>query len=645
MCGIAGIINFDNSPVDAMVLKRMTAVISHRGPDDEGHVLLKSKNEGSISNPIEYRNTNELIDLKNHGYNVGLGFRRLSIIDISDAGHQPMCNEDRSIWIIFNGEFYNSKEYEAELKNKGHIIKSQTDTEIVLHLYEEYGIDKTLERMSGMFAFALFDMKKNKLFIVRDRVGIKPLYYYKSSKILLFSSEIKSILEHPHSPRKLDLTSTSELLNNRFVNAPNTIFYKIKKIIPGNYLEFTFNEITKQKQHCYWSLFKNIMDKKDGNIDTYHSSLISSIGNRLRSDVPLGVFLSGGLDSSVISGITTKRFNNNIKTFSAVFDNDSGVNEGWASQMVAQHLKTNHFEMECTLDIFESMNKLVWHCEEPIADPAILPTFHLSKLTREHVTVALSGEGSDETNYGYEGYLLGKVGRLLLMLPTQFRDQLINMMSTQKGSGKFYRALNILNEINSIGKNAIYKRGSFSTNILRNEYSQFYEKSGEWWKNDFQAKSVFDVMPLIDFHTWMQDDLLLKVDKMSMAHGLEVRVPYLDHNTLSLSFSIDAKHKLAPFKTKQIMRKISRNYIPKSITNRKQHGFLVPFGKYFNYDLTKINEESFIRESIKPLNQIIDTENIISNLSGKIYEEKSQTLIWLLMMLGVSVNQFNLNID
>lgn len=646
MCGIIGNIYFNARAVDPLLLKQMTDIIAHRGPDDEGHVLLSSKSKLKKLSALEFRNPDEIKGKDLAYYNIGLGFRRLSIIDLSAFGHQPMSNEDGTIWIVFNGEFYNYFEYIDELKNKGHILKSRTDTEIIIHLYEEYGIDEVLKRINGMFAFALYDVKKCCLFLARDRVGIKPLYFYRSKNKLVFASEVKAILEDSEAPRCLDTSKIFELFQNRYINAPNTIFYNIKKVIPGTYWKIDVEQNV-AKEIFYWSVFNNIQKSIVPSVKDYQQNMFKSINYRLRSDVPLGVFLSGGLDSSTICGLIRQEMGKELKTFSIEFDNESGVNESWASLEVANHLNTDHYGIEFKTNVFDILPKIAWHCEEPIADPALLPTYYLSKFTKNYVTVALSGEGSDETNYGYEAYKLGKIGRLLLRLPEFLQKKAIrDYYFLLKISNKSYlkRCKQYIDNPISWDDNEYFIPNKASKLFLKIQNDNNFVERGIWWKKEFKACSIFDINPLIHFHTWMQDDLLLKVDKMSMAHGLEVRVPYLDHNLVNIAYNIRAERKISINSTKCVLRNISKSYLPTAIRKRKQHGFLVPLESAFEDDLfSGLHKKSYIRDFLEPISEIIDIDKTINVLAPKKHlTPRAVTQLWLLMMIGLSVDRFRL---
>jgi asparagine synthase (glutamine-hydrolysing) len=619
----------------------MTEVITHRGPDDSGHLLVATKRDHQAA-PIEFRSIDELELADQPPPNLGLGFRRLSIIDLSAAGHQPMCNEDASIWIVFNGEFYNSLDYEDELQARGHRFKSTTDTEVILHLYEEHGIGGTLERMNGMFAFALLDLRQRRLFLCRDRVGIKPLYYYSSPRALAFASEVKSLFEYDRVPRSIDGTMAPELLINRYTNTPNTIFSDIRKLAPGTYTEFDFDDPVGRDVQ-YWSFFDRITGADVTGRD-YHEAFVASVSRRLRSDVPVGMFLSGGLDSSTICGVVSQDLRRDLRTFSVEFAGESGWNEGWASQSVAAHLGTKHRRIEFDMPVLESMPEIVWHCEEPIADPALLPTYQLSKITRESVTVSLSGEGSDETNYGYGKYYHPRVGRLIRLLPSAAERLGVAMAAPLLqwlGRGSLNRVARFARDPASE-----HDREDFmSESAIRGlGIEARYRGRGAWWKKGWRSESVFDVDPYIDFHTRLTDDLLMKIDKMSMAHSLEVRVPFLDHELLELACNIGARAQLRGGLSKAVVREIAGHYVPRSISERRQHGFNVPLVQAFERDLAS-KRGGLLREYLEAGADLFNPDAVLRSLvrGGRVAHHDSVRL-FLLAMTSVTISRFGLSV-
>jgi asparagine synthase (glutamine-hydrolysing) len=373
MCGITGIYYFDNKrTVEINQLKKMTDIISHRGPDDEGHYI-----DG----------------------NVGLGHRRLSIIDLSSDGHQPMCNEDGTIWIIFNGEFYNYLNYKNEIISKGHKLKSRSDTEYILHMYEEYGFEM-VHKINGMFAFVIWDSKKQILFAARDRMGVKPFHYYIDNEKFLWGSEIKSILEHENTDKSIDFQALSDYFSFMSIPAPKTIYKKIRKLLPGHRLIIENGKVSVEK---YWDLYYNneTIKPDDYYIEKFETLFSEAVNLRLISDVPLGAFLSGGVDSSAVVAMMAKNNVKEIKTFSISFKDLDKYDESLYAKQVAEQYNTFHTEFNLSGKHIDILPKLAWHFDEPFAVSSAFAVYFLSKMTREYVTVALSGDGADELFAGY----------------------------------------------------------------------------------------------------------------------------------------------------------------------------------------------------------------------------------------------------
>jgi len=390
MCGIFGILYLDqNRPVDSYDLKQMSNSLVHRGPDDEGFFI-----EG----------------------NVGLGIRRLSIIDLV-TGHQPIANEDDSIWIILNGEIYNFPELRDELENRGHRFSTKTDTETIVHAYEEYGED-CVNKLNGMFAFAIWDSTEQKLVLARDRIGIKPLYYFLDDHCLVFASELKTILKCREVPRSIDLEALDSFFSFEYIPAPLSIFQGIKKLLPGHYLVMKGGNITIRK---YWDLhFKRYDGSEEDFCLELYDLLKDSVRMRLTSDVPLGAFLSGGIDSSTIVCMMNEIMNRQVKTFSIGFD-DPSYNELEYARTIAQHFGTNHHELVIKPDVVNWVHDLIRYLDEPMGDFSIFPTYLISRLARKHVTVALTGDGGDELFAGYDWYIANKIESYYQKLPKALR--------------------------------------------------------------------------------------------------------------------------------------------------------------------------------------------------------------------------------
>lgn len=622
MCGILGQVSYTYE-IDANLFIKMTNLMTHRGPDDFGVVFFKN------SNFFEIKNSKAHINCCGK-YNIALGFRRLSIQDTSINGHQPMSTDDGKIWIVFNGEFYNFKEYRKALSEQFN-FKSYSDTEVILALYQKYGLERLLMEVNGMFAFGILDLRKNKLFVVRDRFGIKPLYYFFDSKQFIFASEIKSILPVPDVPKKVNEGVLDELLLNRFIGSPHTFFEGIKKLEPGHYLEITIDPLSLKKSR-YFNLHIHLY-KDNISISDVENKLISSLKYRLISDVPVGVFLSGGIDSSLLSALLKKKIGADIESTSIIFpENGDYFNEENYINLLANNIgiKANKYSFQ--EPDFEQIEKVAYHLEEPIADPAVLATFQLCKQARNRITVALSGEGSDEVNYGYVSYnfrrnfitdLLGKA--ILDIFNKRNKEYLkYNSFLLSKDYRKLYRNFISLDFLN------------LSSKPIRCDFSL------RWWQEGFAPRSFFDVKPLIDFHTWLVEDLLLKVDKMSMAHGLEVRVPYLDVDYVITTLSMDHNEKISYKNTKLHLRKILKKYVPDYSVNRKQHGFLVPLHIMFKRDIQSSN--SYLKEVFSAPSLYFNNPKIVRQyLNPDVLDYQRSVELFFLLLIQIIIRRFNLN--
>ncbi|UCF57676.1 MAG: asparagine synthase (glutamine-hydrolyzing), partial [Deltaproteobacteria bacterium] len=523
MCGICGKLDFDGRGLSEDLFKKMCQSFSYRGPDDEGTC---------ISLPI------------------GLGHRRLSIIDLSPAGHQPMSNEDETIWLVFNGEIYDFNELRRRLKSKGHTLKSRTDTETIIHLYEEEGID-CLKHLNGMFAFALWDGRQQKLWLGRDRLGIKPLNYYWDGRQLVFASEIKAILCDPEVPKEIDPEALDLYLTLNYIPAPWTIFKNIRKLMPGSYLVAekgkisveTFWDIPSGTEHSettptIGAAGEEIIDFKQH----LYTLLEDAVKRRLISDVPLGAFLSGGIDSSIIVALMARNSDRPVKTFSIGYKDLPSFDETKYAREVAKFNKTDHQEFKLGYrDILEAFPTVLETLDEPFADSSAVPTFIVSRETRDHVTVALSGDGGDELFAGYRMYLGEYWSQYYTKIPMFFRDgiiaPLINALPDARDkpslemvrrAKKFIRGMSLAFPERFCGWREIFP---FSTRqeLLRkppreNLYLKLIRKMVEKEKGRFHG-DIINLMLYMDVKGLLPGDMLTKVDRMSMANSLEVRVP------------------------------------------------------------------------------------------------------------------------
>ena len=568
MCGIAGFIDYwERSGGDferGRLLKTMCDVIRHRGPDDDGFFL-------------------------KHG--VALGMRRLAIIDVA-GGAQPISGEDGSVTIVFNGEIYSFQELTPELEKRGHTFKTHCDTEAIVHAYEEYG-PACVNHLRGMFAFAIWDDKKREAFIARDRVGKKPLYYtVTKGGTLVFGSEVKSILEHPDVQREIDFQALDAYFTLGYVPDPLSIFRDIRKLPPGHYLTFSAKGLNVQQ---YWDFnFEPAASRKpEDYLDELRALLNESVRLRLISDVPLGAFLSGGIDSSTVVALMAQHMNQPVKTFSIGFHEDS-YNELKYARLTAQKLGTDHHEFFVTPQICDVVDDLVWHFDEPFADPSAIPTFMVSKLARDHVTVALSGDGGDELFAGYTHYVVQESRRAFSALPKTLRQGLMRPLShllPHAAWGRNYlhnisldpidRYLDSLSYFTELSKQSLYT-SDFQNALHTKDYvpRSFREYAGRVKTNE-----PLDQLLYIDSKTYLPGDILVKVDRMSMATSLEVRVPLLDHKLIEFVTKVPASLKLAGTETKHLLKRVAKDLIPAEILNRPKQGFGVPLEEWINRQL------------------------------------------------------------
>ena len=559
MCGICGIVKFDSADaVNPELLGAMTSALEHRGPDDQGYF---------------------------HDGSAGLGHRRLSIIDLG-GGQQPIFNEDRSATIVFNGEIYNYAALTKDLKARGHQFRTHSDTETILHSYEEYGED-CVDSLRGMFSFAIWDRRRRRLFVARDRLGIKPLYYYCGKTFLAFASELKSLLQIPEVPRQLDPVALDLYLSLRYVPGPRTMFKDIWKLQPGHLLTL---EESKLRIRQYWDIpveapqelsFKAALEK-------FRGLLEESVRLRLIAEVPLGVFLSGGLDSSAILAVMSKiTGRQRIKTFSvgyaATTPEEEQSNEFDYARIAANAFDAEHHEYRVNSQEFcDAIPKLVWYLDEPLADPSCIPLYFISKLAREHITVVLSGEGADETMAGYGLYRkmlllerlrnsVGPLGHKLAAgaaswIPAAAVSRYLQMAS-----------LPLEQRYNGISRAFLpdTKQALLGRDDRLGMRDGLREHFAPYW-SAANGSSALSRMLYVDTKVWLADDILLKADKMTMAHGLELRVPFLDHKLVEFTAGLPPEFKLRGRWGKVLLREAMSGILPQTILSRAKKGFPVP---------------------------------------------------------------------
>ena len=581
MCGIAGIYNYRHfQDVERDVLRRMTEVIRHRGPDAEGLYV-------------------------NGG--IGLGHRRLSIIDLSDAGKQPMFSQDHQLAIVFNGEIYNFLEHRPVLEQRGHCFHSKTDTEVILYLYREYGED-CLQYLRGMFAFALWDAQKQQLFLARDRLGKKPLYYYADGQRLVFGSELKCLLEDPMIPKAINYEALADYLLYLYIPAPKTIYRNIFKLPPAHYLVCTRAGIRLQE---YWDLsFAHVAaDKSEAYfceklIEHFHEA----VKIRLISDVPLGAFLSGGVDSSGVVAMMAQSLTTPVKTTSIGFE-EKRFNELEYARIVSQQYQTEHFERVVKNDALSIINEIVWHFDEPFADSSAVPTYYVSKHAREKVTVALSGDAGDENFAGYHKYPIDVLEETWRRrIPAGVKRWLIAPLAQLYPQWdwlpRYLRAKFFLTNLTQSHARGFFRTNTFLTQELQDSLlsSDLKRAIGgydpfsvvEHFYNRADTQDALSKVQYVDLKVLLPEDMLVKVDRMSMAHALEVRSPMLDHVFMEFVATIPSTLKLHGQEKKYILKKALTPYLPPEILYRKKQGFESPLDSWFRTNLKALAQETFL---------------------------------------------------
>jgi asparagine synthase (glutamine-hydrolysing) len=569
MCGIAGFVDLWERKARGLedreaILGRMCRIIRHRGPDDQG-VMVKT--------------------------GVALGMRRLAIIDLV-SGNQPMSGEDGSATIVFNGEIYNFQELKPKLESRGHTFHTHSDTEAIVHAYEEFG-PECLKDLRGMFAFAIWDDKARTLFIARDRAGKKPLYYTTTPNgTFVFGSELKALLEHPDVEREINAEALDAYFTLGYVPDPLSIFRNIHKLPPGHYLTFTNGQVT-VKQYWDFEFQPGESRGEDDYLDELRALLDESVRLRLISDVPLGAFLSGGIDSSTVVGLMARHMGQPVKTFSIGFHEDS-YNELKYARLTAEKFGTDHHEFFVTPDICEIVDELVWHFDEPFADSSAIPTYMVSKLARDHVTVVLSGDGGDELFAGYTRYAVERKRGGFERLPKPLREGLMRPLSQRLPHttwGRNYlhnvsldpisRYLDSVSVFTSLNRRSLYT-SDFSQQLGPDGYvGGLFNELVDNVKTD----DSLDRLLYLDSKTYLPGDILTKVDRMSMAVSLEVRAPLLDHKLIDFVAGIPSSLKLAGLETKHLLKRAVRDLVPAEILHRPKQGFGVPIQEWINQQL------------------------------------------------------------
>jgi len=591
MCGIAGWANLDSKKPSQnhgeTILHRMCEQMKHRGPDSEGLWFDES---------------------------VALGMRRLSIIDLH-TGEQPVYSEDKQIVAVMNGELYNFREVRRDLEKRGHRFETQTDTEILPHLYEEYG-EAMLEHINGMFAFALWDKNKKKLLVARDRFGEKPLYYGVFDDKLIFASEPKVLLENPSVKSEINLNALRQYLSFDYVPAPASIYKNIYKLPAAHLLTLENGEV---KTRRYW----NLSFHKNGNTPTIEKAaeelreiVSDAVRMRLVSDVPLGILLSGGVDSSTVAAFAVKHSSEKVKTFSIGFEEDS-FDESKFARQVAEHLKTEHYEDKLSVEkAADLISEIGLWLDEPMSDGSLLPTFLLSRFVKKYVTVALGGDGGDEIFAGYPMYFGHKMARVYDSIPRFLRSGLIepvvnNLPVSNKNLSFDYKAKRFIaaSKYDSVTRHHSWF-GSFSVDhqndlltrdVLTQTSSDIYKGAKDLLKFT-DAETEIEQMQFLDMNFYMAEDILTKVDRASMAVSLEVRAPFLDPRVAQFAAGLPLEYKLKGSKGKYILKKAVEDLLPKNILQRPKKGFGIPIAKWLKGRLNPLMHDALAPNRLKNQN-------------------------------------------
>jgi len=573
MCGFAAWFHPEGALPDPAWLAAAADALVHRGPDDAGF-------------------------LREPG--VGLAFRRLSIVDVAH-GHQPLANEDGTAWIAYNGEVYNHADLRRELEARGHRFRTHSDTEAILHAYEEWGAGAPA-RLRGMFAFAVWDRPRRRLFVARDRLGIKPLYWTEAGGAFVCASEIKALFAFPGVRRAVRLPGVVEHLTLRYAAAPRTLFAGIDKLRPAHHLTVEGGRREERRYwHVAWEPKRELGDAEA--LAELEARLTESVRLRLMSEVPLGALLSGGVDSSVVVALMSRLLARPVQTFSVGFDAPGPYSELPFARRVAEHLGTEHREVVVGADdLARHLPELVWHQDEPVSEPAAIPTFLVSRLARETVTVVLTGEGGDELFAGYPKYAVDPLARRIAGLPAPLRDALLDHVVDRLPFG--FRKLQV------VGRSARFRdeaerlaawfagfageeRSRLLDPLLR-AHEHVAAAAFEHALGDSRARRPLDRMLDADLRLWLPDDLLMKMDKMSMAASVEARVPLLDHPLVEWAATLPRRFKVRGLEGKVLLKRLARTLVPAEVVDRRKVGFTVPLAPWFRGALRPLLEDTLL---------------------------------------------------
>ena len=624
MCGIVGIVRNDSQQVEHALVGRMCEAIRHRGPDEDGFYF---------NGPV------------------GLGMRRLAIIDLK-GGQQPIHNRDKSAWIVFNGEIYNYLELRERLEKLGHQFYTNSDTEAIIHAYDQYGSD-CVQYLRGMFAFAIWDERTEELFLARDRVGKKPLLYANVNGQLIFGSEFSALLLHPDVSHEVEHKALDYYMSFMCVPAPLTAYRAIKKLEPGHFLRWRKGEVRTER---YWQpdFSKKIRISEDEAGERAIEILRESVRIRLMSEVPLGAFLSGGIDSSAVVALMSQESSERVKTFSIGFE-EQDFSELHHARRVAEHVGAEHHEFIVKPEALEVLPTLVEHYGEPYADSSAIPTYYVARETRKHVTVALNGDGGDEAFAGYERYAAMSLAEKYRKLPLFLREPIIReamklVPAPTMGRSRLKYAKRFLS-VASLPKAERYGHwvSAFNDEAKQSLYSAAFRDSLgnnrainllEPWFVHANGSGIVDASLLADTMTYLPNDLLVKVDIATMAVSLEARSPFLDHHLIEFAASLPENLKLRGMTTKYLLKKVLKRLLPSENLNRRKMGFGVPVGKWFRGQMQPFLREVLLSEKASRRG-LFEPETVKQLIEKHVAGERDHSQqLWSLLMLELWFNRF-----
>lgn len=640
MCGICGQIDFSGRPVDRETLQAMADALAHRGPDGDGFHLSPALNQPAAC---------------------GLAHRRLAIIDL-DGGAQPLSNEDESLWMVVNGEFYGYRSTRQELIEAGHQFKTESDSEVLLHLYEDMG-EAALKRLNGMFALALWDRRRGKLILARDRMGQKPLYYTQVGQRVLFGSEVKSLLADPEFQPRFDPTHLAGYLTWLYLPGDRSLIEGVHQVQPGHLVRFKLgrpgaNRTGVTESEAYWTPPKyepTPMELPEA-LAEFERLLTEAVATRLVADVPVGAFLSGGVDSSVICALMSK-LDQETKTFTVSFGQAS-FDESAQAEKMAAHLGTDHTTVPVEPNVLEAIENLIYCLDQPMADSSAIPTYWLCQATRRNVTVALSGDAGDELLAGYRRYLGRRLAEMYNHLPGFIRSAL------KAGAGlapesTAYLAKNPVKQvkmfleqahqakINPAGSRIDFTGPAERAQLISLDCLGRCQDPAAIMAGYFQGLEDVDPvsrMQMVDLVTYLPDDILVKVDRMSMAHALEVRSPFLDHHLVEFLATVPVELKLRGLTTKFLLKRLALKYIPEEAVQRPKQGFEVPLAAWFKTDLKTMLADVLTKPELEHrglLNPGAVAGLIEEHQTGR--RDRAQ-LLWALLVLELWIKRFNVSL-